>query len=275
VNTRNLIVGAIAVAFLGWLVLGPEEEPIKTDGGRDSGSEGDDQTLPRAPEPLAPQHRYGIAGGAQPGAETPSGSPPPYYRGQPPTQAPAYRPVEPQPDPMERYSFRPLTDRERQRLSRERPADNYGVPTTPPPAPTTAWIPEQPDAAPRYYGSPPSYGAPQRYGYPAYGADGGPNPYGPPPGYAGEPAYRQPTPYPDWQAQSYRFRPHEAAQGAGGRWEGPYPEPGWGREPELADPWASPSDPRQGSAPRKWAPPAERMYPALDWGPDRKLTSLD
>jgi hypothetical protein len=275
VNTRNLIVGAIAVAFVGWLVLGPEEEAPKTDGGRESGSGGDYRTLPREPEPLAPQHRYGVAGGAPSGAERPYGSPPPYYRGQPPNQAPAYRPVEPQPDPMERFSFRPLTDRERERLSRERPEDYYGVPTAPPPAPTTAWTRTQPYTAPQSYRSPPPYVSTQPYGYSGYGADPGPSPYGPPPGYAGEPAYGEPTPYSDRQAWDYRFRPYEPPPGSSGRRDGPYPEPGWGRGPELADPWPAAPGPRPDSAARKWAPPAERMYPALDWGPDRKLTSLD
>jgi len=146
------------------------------------------------------------------------------YAPYPPPRSPSYSypdtgmgnhaPVEPRSDPYERFSFRPLSERERERLEAERADPYYAAPPPPPPPQPYAGWGGQPEAP--GYGQAPAppdwYGG--GYDYRSYG------------NYPRESADRR-SPYGDRrEEQDYR-----------GAWPSP-PEPQWGSQPRD---WAPPA----------------------------------
>lgn len=161
-------------------------------------------------------------------------SAPDFLPGQHLDRTPAFRPLRPQQDPMERFTFRPLSDRERQRLEAERP-DTY-------------------------------------FGGQDLTAPSSPYDYGPQAG-SEQPWYRQPYAYPEWQRDpSYGYRSGTSPSwGPGGR-GGDYRNDR--RTDERTDErWLAPDAPQWGSQPYDWSPPAQRMYPSLNGDPGRRLTA--
>lgn len=158
----------------------------------------------------------------------------PDFPGQRADRPPAYRPLRPQQDPMERFTFRPLSDRERQRLEAERPDT--------------------------YFGGQDLAGPSSRHDY---GRQAGPEQHW----------YQQPYAYPEWQRDpGYGYGPATSPSwGAGGR-GGDFRNDR--RSDERTDErWSAPDEPQWGSQPYDWAPPAQRMYPSLNGDPGRRFTA--
>lgn len=165
-------------------------KPMQPGGGYGAPSPPRVRETNRYPEPAAPWYDGYRRGGATP-----------------------YGPVEPDLDPMERFSFRPLTERERARLEADRPSTYYSGP--PAPAPSSQSYPDRYDQSdPSRYGQAPGY--PERRGG-GYG-------YRPPvPG--GDSPDRWIEPYPSWsEGHDYRAP-----------WES-QPAPRWGSQPHDTAP---------------------------------------
>lgn len=271
-NKKRYIVGVLVAGFVGWLIFSPEDEaPERSDGESRSGSGGELRSLPKEPEPLSPASRHDIVG-VPASPDTAYGTPYPYdygrppapgyfaqpqapdyygqlqtpdYYGQPQTPVQHYREAGPRPDPMERFSFRPLSEREREQLRAERPASGFdGAMAAPQATPPETYSGTR--RASKQY--------PQRPAWPPYG--------------------QTPTP-PQWNDRGYSFRPLEQSPGGQDRRRGIYRDSNWDRQHARDSdvPWSDPSAPQWGSAPPGWMPPAERMYPSLHKHPDGKLTA--
>lgn len=257
-DTKRYVIWALLAVFVGWLVFSPEDEtPQQGNESRsDSGSEL--RLLPKEPEPLPSASRHGIVGApARPDAPYPDyddrwqapgyygGPQTPDYYGRPQAPTQQYRKGERRPAPTQRFSFRPLTERERQRLRAERPATGFDRRMAVPQTGLPEMYRQTPRASEQY---------PQRPAWPAN--------------------RRRPAPS-QWSDGGYTFRPLNQSQGTRERWSSPYRDwnRDWQRERDDDAPWSDPSAPQWGSAPPGWMPPAERMYPSLHKHPDGKLTA--
>jgi hypothetical protein len=185
----------------------------------------------RGPEQqYGPADRYPLSDSAYPSFRQSA----PDFPGQRADRPPAYRPLRPQQDPMERFTFRPLSERERQRLEAERPDT--------------------------YFGGQDLAGPSSPYDYSRQAG-------------SEQPWYQQPYAYPEWQrVPGYGYGPGTSPSwGAGGR-GGDYRNDR--RTDERTDErWSAPDEPQWGSQPYDWAPPAQRMYPSLNGDPGRRLTA--
>ena len=238
-NAKGYIVSTLVLVFLGWLVFWPDDRPKdEVRDGQEPESSIDTRRMPKEPEPLPPVERYGVASApAPPANETPHGVVRDYYYGEPWSRQRAYPPVHAAPEPPTRYTYRPLTERERKRLETERPV----------------FYP------PYEGGAPPSGTTQARRGHPdtSYRAT------------------HQNSIEQRFEAQ-YSFRPYERSPSAADPWRGGFPQrPDRRNDRDSAEPWGSPPpDPQWGSTPPDyWTPPTERMYPSLDrpWG--RRLSA--
>jgi hypothetical protein len=243
-KNRRYVISVLVVAFLGWWLLWPDGQPTKEkSGGTESESSIDPRRLIKEREPLPPEERYGIAETSPSAAEeTPFGKVRPYYYGQPwPTERPATS-TQRGPDSVPRYTFRPLTDRERRRLE------------TAPPVPYQydhGTSQRRPVGIPKAFSGDSGYSYPQRHGSPLDTS--------------------QPN---RWADGRYSFRPLESSPSRPQRWQGPYQEPVRDRRPDAVEPWTTPPDPQWGSRPPDyWTPPTERMYPNTDWSSGETLTA--
>jgi hypothetical protein len=240
---KGYIVVAVVTAFVSWLVFSPDEDPAergKTE--PDNGSEL--RALPREPEFVPQQERHGIAHAPDLPASH-SGAPYPSSYAEPPAHAPSFRPSEPRTDPLERFSFRPLTERERERLEAEHPLPGY-----------------YPEATALQ-------GPPRAYFQPSGGTEG----YGPSPVWY---SYPPPPTTPQRYDNDFSYRSEKLPSARRDLMDDPSRI---GREsrqaaPESNVPWSDPTAPQWGSRPNDWTPPAERMYPNLDLDlySNRKLT---
>ena len=252
-NTKRYIATALIFAFLGWLVFWPEEQPPdQGDNGHEPESSIDTRRFLREPEPLPPEDRYGIAGmTSPPPKETPHGKVQDYYYGHTGPSESRYAPAQPQPEPLERYTFRPLTERERRNLEAERPAayPYYGGTTPPDPSRTPQTYAER-----RGYSYPRERAAPGRADFAERQRQ----------------SQSQRSAYADHRfGEHYSFRPLQHSPSSPQRWQGPYPQRAWSNRQDASEPWTAPPDPQWGSTPPDyWTPPTERMYPSLDrtWG---------
>jgi hypothetical protein len=241
VKIKGYVVVAVLTAFVSWLIFSPDDDTRDGEATSPESTNGMElRVQPREPGPGPRTEPYGVAGGGDL-RETPARD-----REAPPRYPPrSYRPSAPRMDSPERFSFRPLTERERERLQADRPAPTY-YPESPlpgyPPAPYSQALP-MPAPAPESrpwagYGDPDDVRRPHDGGYgyrPGSRADSYPAPW-----YYGD------SPSGDWRS---RVRP------------------------DAASPWSDPASPQWGSTPPEWAPPEDRMYPSLVPYPDRKLTA--
>lgn len=246
--TKSRIVGLLTILVVGFLVLRPGDEPSESgDRNGDSGSATDRQLQPREPAFPRPSRDYGITSQPSPGH-----APAPYGKREPLRQQP-YPQIGSRgygaPAPYgqharitpDGYRFRPLNEREQERMR--------------------ARYPDQYPYADQYPGQTATRYDPPAQTYPSYEAQPrSPAPYSAP--------YSPPDAYSDPRRESYSFRPLEKSPGARGRWQGPYQEPGRRYDRYPMEPWTAPSDPQWGST-----PPAQRMYPNLYRNPGRRLTA--
>ena len=240
-NYRHYLVGLLLAGFLGWSIFGPEDEAPNTGGGsRDSNSGTHIRLLPHEPEPLNTDQRYGIAAsGTAHDRAFPYQRRGPYGQHNPGLTTSPPLGAEPHPHALDRFRFRPLTERERQRMALEGRGPSYDDQSHPAPG------------VPEHYSNRPGY--PERTAKPTW------------------PSYGQPLiPTADWPHRGYSFRPYETPPATRSRWRSPYEEGNGRRQPGPADPWSAP---QWGSTPRDWSPRGERMYPSLDWWSDRRLTT--
>jgi hypothetical protein len=212
-NTRILIVGSLLVGLAGIVWLWPEDEaqrPVERIAAPDSSP--DYRSRQPSPKQAQPGGRYGRAVSPRAWENKPDYGPAaPRYYGYPAGNAAPYGQVAPEPDPMERFTFRPLSERERKRSEAERPETYYGGPAAPSSQPYTEWYDQQPE--------------PNRY-YPA-------------------PAY------PNRQGNGYSYRPYQPGTEARDQWADPYrdwsegqdyqnpaatPAPRWGSQPRGSAP---------------------------------------
>ncbi|MEA3276644.1 MAG: hypothetical protein U9Q81_15390 [Pseudomonadota bacterium] len=209
-SNRTYIVGALVLGLAIIFLWSGDEEPDSTDTGVDSESSVDSPPVLREPESLTPERDYGIARTPR-WREEPSayGTERPYYYAYP------QEPVSPYPqeyqtqDPAERFHFRPLGEREQQRLQAERPR--------PPSYPDLYVTPEAP--APQLYTGRPPY--PQ-------------NQWG---GYSFRPRDESPAAKGRWKGP-YRDRSWDGEQGYADQWAIP-PNPQWGSSASPS--WAPPA----------------------------------
>jgi hypothetical protein len=241
VKIKGYVVVACLTAFVSWLIFSPHDEtPEGDDRSREPAPGNELRTQPREPEAGPGEEPYGIAGRYAPRRTPPS-------RGYEPgrwTAAPAYPPSAPGPDAMERFSFRPLTERELKRIEQERTAPGY-----------------YPESVSPFYPPQPYSRAPR-----------GPEPSSETPGWSRYPQADGPSP---WYGPGYGLRPDRRGGDDSTPWYGDYPaRRGHGEERNDAlVPWSNPTSPQWGSRPPDWVPPAERMYPSLLPFADRKLTA--
>jgi len=205
-NRRTLIAGAV-VGLLAAILLWPEEKPPEPEKQASEPAATPEPKF-RLREPSYQEPRSGY-GSARPPSRSDAYSPYPPPRspsyGYPDAGMGSYAPLEPRSDPYERFSFRPLSERERERLEAERTDPYYAMPP-PPQQPYAEWggQPGAPGSG-QASGYPEWYGG--GYGYPAYGD------------YSRERADRR-SPYGERrEEQDYR-----------GAWPSP-PEPQWGSQP--------------------------------------------
>ena len=222
-NTRILIIGCLFAGLTALITLWPEGEPPSPVGQvKAPDTSGNYRSRLPGPEQVQPDVRYGTAApprvretGRQWVPAVPS------YDRYPGNDAAPYGPVESQPNLRERFTFRPLTDRERERLEADRPAPYYGGPTPMEPSarPYPEWY-DQPEPS-RYYPTP-AY--PDRRG-------GG---YSFRPSHPGTEARDQRAePYSDWgNGQDYQ-----------NQWAAP-PATRWGSQPHNSPPPARRMYPR-------------------------------
>jgi hypothetical protein len=231
VKIKGYLVVACVTAFVSWLVFSPDgETPEKGGLSPDSATGTVPPMRPKEPQPSPARVQKGIAGTADA----------PYYDDRSWTSAPSRPRYAPPVDPRERYSFRPLTERERERLGGDRPSAHP-------------------------YAAPPLY-APETYSQPPWAGRSQPE-------RAGSSEYPGMTGARPWYSEGYGFFPGQGPAGAD-----TYPRqdayPGQPRrDSEPASPWVDPSAPQWGSQAPDWRPPEERMYPSLGAPLDRKLTA--
>lgn len=197
----------------------------------------DGKIHPRPPEYDGRERRYGAEDRPVPESDRyydryfdrDFAPPPPPAYGYPGGRETPYGIMEPEPRPMERFSFRPLSDREKARLESERPDAFYGGAPATVPQPYSGW-PRQP----------------------------GPSS-----------AYSQAPTYPDWYGEGYSYRQGDRYRTDGEIRRSPYgdwrdrpddretwsgrPEPEWGSQPRD---WAPPA---QRMYPSLGADPGRRL----------------
>ena len=240
---ERLVIAVVIAVLIGIIVFRgggepPEPQATSPSSGRvDEGTRG-----PRSWQPSATPSQ-----GAWPGTQAPAplqgyqdGSyPRPVYPGYTesfPAQAPSA------PYARENLQFRPLSERERQRIERQSRGSSGPYNQTP-----DQWQPWHPRAT-----SPePAYGD-----YP-----GALEPWGP--GWD----------HPDWGTEGFSLRPVEPAKGARKQGEGPYSSPARPGEDHRPEPDPFQIPPQWGVVPPQRVPPSYRMYPSLDLPRDRKLTA--
>jgi len=211
VSTQLRILGLIAILAVGFLILGPEDEPPGSDHqGQDPAESTTDRHLqPREPTLPILGYDYGIVGRRP----DPYRAPRPYgergtYPEPPYPYSDAYHGGYVAPDAQARtwtggYRFRPLTERELERRQTTPYSDRYADPYATPYPP----YPQAQSSAPLY-------------------------PFPPPPG------------------EGYNFRPPRKSPGARGRWQGPsYSRPDHYPAPSPMAPGIAPPYPQWGSTP--------------------------
>lgn len=167
--------------------------------------------------------------------------------GYPRPRYPGYAESFPPASPIERgaeesFRFRPLSERDRDRIDRQAQG-SYG-----PYGPTPEqWQPRQPRTTP------------------------------PDPAYGGYPAGREPLgpawDYPGWGTEGYSLRQVEPSRGTRDRWQGPYTSPARPGEAYRPEPSPFQVPPQWGVVPPERVPPSYRMYPSMDLTRERKLTA--
>jgi hypothetical protein len=232
VKIKGYVLVACLTAFVSWLVFSPpDESPEDDEQSRKPAPDSDLRTQPRQPEAGPGEETYGIARGYAPRRTPPA----PGYETRPWTAAPAYPPSAPRADRMERFTFRPLTERERERLEKERPDPGY-----------------YPESVSPLYPPQPYSRAPQA-----------PQPYPHAPAWSQYPEADGPS---RWSGPGFGVRPDRGGDYDSAPWRGE-------ERTDSLTPWADPTSPQWGSRPPDWVPPAERMYPSLVPFTDRKLTA--
>jgi hypothetical protein len=235
VKIKGYLVVACATAFVSWLIFSPDgEKPENGSLSPESATGTGRPLLPKEPQPAPARVQKGIAQGPRQ----------PWQDRRPWVSAPPPRPgYAGRPDQPERYSFRPLSERERERLESDRPAaGGYGAPPLYPTGPYA----QDPWA---------SRAAPDRGGWSDYGGSATARPW------YGEGFGRPADPRP---GGGYAEPPYDAFPGQPGRED---------RAREPASPWGDPTAPQWGSHPPEWQLPEERMYPSLGTPLDRKLSA--
>lgn len=238
---KGYIVVAAVTAFFSWLAFSPDDAPPQR-GEVESDQDSELRALPREPESVPGHQRHGIVR-APAAPEAASGGAYPYSYGRPQARDPSFGPYQPGIDPLERFSFRPLTDRERERLEAERPMPGYYPESMAPSGPSRTYS-RTPNGSERYEQAP------------------------------NWSAYPQAPTAPQWYGDGYSFRSDGRPSSRRERWDDPGRERRRTGPPATPSdaPWFEPSAPQWGSTPPDWTPPAERMYPSLDLYSNRKLT---
>jgi len=250
VNKRPLLIGSLVLGVAAVVVFWDGEETPDSKGtgvGGKAQSAPGHSAEPSQPKLLPPERRSGDT--RTPPSRTGRSTYPDYPRA-PGTSYPSARQAQ---DPMERFSFRPLTDRERKRIEAEYPQRGY------------------PSQADRNHGSPRPADRSREYPSAYDPAPAAPHPGATAPSdYAPYPA--QPG-YPGWERPGYSFRPLDKAPAARDRWQGPYQDRGWSGEQDYAERWTAPGEPQWGSTAPVQPPSPQRMYPSWDLDTGRRLTS--
>jgi hypothetical protein len=232
VNSKRLAILAALGALIGILVLwdGDETPEPPEETGR---SAGDAQERQRASPPSAP----GTGHDRGDWSRGPAAAYPPSYSGYPESYGGQFPG---QPEVVETFRFRPLSERERQRIEQQAQVPYGAYPRSREP-----WQPRTPreDVPPRTYG-----------GYQG-------EPWGP--GWDGR----------GWGTEGYGMRPAEPPGRSRPRWESPYAAPVWPGEGYPSDPELFDKPPQWGVVPPQRLPPSQRMYPSLDMPRDRRLTA--
>jgi hypothetical protein len=199
-NKQKLIAGAIATGLLVIFLLWPEDEAPKSPEQLSAPAEpAAKQRRRAAPDSDSPPRWYGTAEVPQAPGEMFPGTPRPYaYDDYQQGWDQRYGAFPQRAERTERFDFRPLTERERERLDAQRRDPYYVYPP-----------PQEPISQPY--------------------ADRSARP--PPP------AYRQTPPYPDWRTDGYGYGPYGSPPPLPEAWERPdwdergYGEDLWGRPP--------------------------------------------
>jgi hypothetical protein len=243
VKIKGYVLVACTTAFLSWLVFSPDDQAPERESS-ESATGTQPRSLPREPETGPKIERSGIAGRRGRWGDVPSVD----YERKRQTPSMAYRRYAPGTDPMERYSFRPLTEREKARLERERPMPGY-----------------YDDTLPQYPSEVYSQSQQAQQEYPGPDAARG--------------TYAQPdAPRPWYGLEGYGLRPERRDGYSPDPWIIPYADrqaPG-SRPLDSAAPWSDPPTPQWGqwgSRPPEWGPPEDRMYPSLSPYSDSRLTA--
>lgn len=216
-NKRILIAGLVSAGLLGTVMLWPEDqapEPPKKVAAPASSSKY--SFRPQESDRGIPYQRYGTAVAPQaPMANDAFRPAAPDYYGYPSVEPSPYRPVQPESSPLERFSFRPLSKRERQKLEAERPDPYYNAPPAAAPS-SQPYATRSDQPAPRAYR--------QNPGYPDWRGDG----------YSYRPT--EPT-YSEWDSRRSPNRDWRGEQNYQDTWSEP-PAAQWGSQPRD---WAPPA----------------------------------